>query len=288
MKVLVLGATGMLGHAVFQVLSDKAQNHVIGTVRHPDDKRFFVPAAAERLIQVEDLENHEQLASLFDDVGPQVVVNCTSIGKPIPTDPMRSIALLSVLPHRLARLCRLNGARLVQIGSDGVFAGTKGYYAEDDFPDATDLYGTAKQLGEVKEQHTVTLRTSIIGHELKARSGLLEWFLSQTEECRCFTRAIFSGVPTVVLAEIIRDHVIPRPDMNGIYHVAAAPISKFDLLRLIAERYGKTIHLIPDDTVAVNRSLQSGKFTKATGYLPPTWPQLIDSMYSYQFNLARK
>ena len=287
MKVLVLGATGMLGHAVFQMLSEKAPNHVIGTVRHPDDKRFFEPAAAERLVQVEDLENHEHLARLFDDVGPQVVVNCTSIGKPIPTDPMRSIAILSVLPHRLARLCRLNGARLVQIGSDGVFAGTKGQYAEDDFPDATDLYGTAKQLGEVKEPHTVTLRTSIIGHELKARNGLLEWFLSQSEECRCFTRAIFSGFPTVVLAEIIRDHVIPRPDLNGIYHVAAAPISKFDLLRLIAERYGKNICLVPDDTVAMNRSLQSGKFTKATGYFPPNWPQLIDSMYSYQLNLPR-
>lgn len=288
MKVLVLGSTGMLGHAVFQVLSDNAENYVIGAVRHPDDKRFFEPAAAERLIQVEDLENHEHLERLLDKVGPQVVVNCTSIGKPIPTDPMRSLSILSVLPHRLARLCRLNGARLIQIGSDGVFAGTKGQYAEDDFPDAVDLYGMAKQLGEVKEPHTVTLRTSMIGHELKARSGLLEWFLSQGEECRCFTRAIFSGFPTVVLAEIIRDHVITRPDLNGIYHLAAAPISKFDLLQLIAERYGKNICLIPDDTVSINRSLQSGKFTKATGYLPPTWPQLIDSMYSYQFKLARK
>ena len=127
----------------------------------------------------------------------------------------------------------------------------------------------------------------MIGPELKARSGLLAWFLSQSEECRCFTRAIFSGLPTVVLAEIIRDHVIPRPDLNGIYHVAAAPISKFDLLRLIAERYGKNICLVPDDTVAVNRSLQSGKFTKVTGYFPPNWPQLIDSMYSYQLNLPR-
>lgn len=288
MKVLVLGSTGMLGHTVFQVLSDNAENYVIGAVRHPDDKRFFEPAAAERLIQVEDLESHEHLERLFDNVGPQVVVNCTSISKPIPTDPMRSIGILSILPHRLARLCRLNGARLIQIGSDGVFAGTRGQYAEDDFPDAVDLYGTAKQLGEVKEPHTVTLRTSMIGHELKARSGLLEWFLSQSEECRCFTRAIFSGFPTVVLAEIIRDHVITRPDLSGIYHLAAAPISKFDLLLLIAERYGKNIRLIPDDTVAINRSLQSGKFTEATGYLPPTWPQLIDSMYSYQFKLARK
>lgn len=287
-KILVLGSTGMLGHVVFQVLSEKEQNHVIGTIRHPDDKRFFEPSAAERLIHVEDIENHDHLERLFDYVEPQVVVNCTSIGKPIPTDPMRSIAILSVLPYRLARLCRLHGARLVQIGSDGVFAGTKGQYAEDDFPDATDLYGTAKQLGEVKEQHTVLLRTSMIGHELKARSGLVEWFLSQSEECRCFTRAIFSGLPTVVLAEIIRDHVIPCPDLNGIYHLAAAPISKFDLLRLIAERYEKNIRLIPDDTVSINRSLQSGKFSKATGYFPPAWPQLINSMYSYQFKFARK
>lgn len=277
----------MLGHAVFRVLSDKTSEHVFGTVRDSNATCFFEPAQAARLVQVDDLENHNALVHLFDQVQPQVVVNCTSLGKPFPPDPMKSFSLFSVLPHRLARLCRLSGARLVQISSDGVFSGATGQYGEDDLPDATDLYGTAKQLGELKEPHTITLRTSIIGPELHTRSGLLEWFLSQDKECRCFTRAIFSGFPTVVLAELIRDVVIPRGDLSGIYHVATSPISKFNLLRLIAERYGKEIHLVPDDSVAIDRSLRTDKFLKATGYVPPAWPQLIDSMYSYQFSSTR-
>jgi len=284
-KILVLGATGMLGHVMYRVLSEQLGAQVFGTLRSSDARRHFEPNLAAHLVQVDDLESHEHLVRLFDTVKPQVIVNCTSLGKPMPSDPMRSIAMFSVLPHRLARLCRLNGARLIQISSDGVFSGATGQYREDDVPDATDVYGTAKYLGEVNEPHAITLRTSIIGPELSGRSGLLGWFLSQDKECRCYTRAIFSGFPTVVLARIIRDVVIPLPDLHGVYHLATAPISKFDLLALIARRYGKNIALVPDDTLVMDRSLLADKFTQATGYAPPAWPELVDSMYSYQFSL---
>jgi dTDP-4-dehydrorhamnose reductase len=286
-NVLVLGASGMLGNAVFRVLSEDAGARVHGTVRTTQARRFFVPELASRLVVVEDLENHDQLVELFDSIRPQVVINCTAVGRPAPPDPLRSISIFSLLPQRLARLCRLGGARLIQISSDGVFSGSKGSYTEDDFPDATDLYGIAKLLGEVREPHTITLRTSIIGHELQTRSGLLEWFLSQGDRCRSFTRAIFSGFPTVVLAELIRDVIIPRPDLYGVYHVATRPISKFDLLHLISERYEKEIELVPDDTVIIDRSLVASRFAQATGYVPVEWPELIDSMHSHRFGLAR-
>ncbi len=282
MKILVLGATGMLGHVMFRVLSEQLGAQVFGTLRSPDARRHFEPNLAARLVQVDDLESHEHLVRLFDTVKPQVIVNCTSLGKPMPSDPMRSIAMFSVLPHRLARLCRLNGARLVQISSDGVFSGATGQYREDDLPDATDLYGTAKYLGEVNEPHAITLRASIIGPKLSGRSGLLEWFLSQDKECRCYTRAIFSGFPTVVLARIIRDVVIPRPDLHGIYHIASEPISKFNLLRLVAETYGKSIEIIPLEEPVIDRSLNADRFRVATGYVPPPWPELIRIMHSYK------
>src|SRR5206468_9363992 len=156
-----------------------------------------------------------------------------------------------------------SGARLVHVSTDGVFSGTKGGYTEDDPADARDLYGISKLLGEVHYPHTITLRTSMIGHELQAAHGLLGWFLSQRERGTCFGRAIFCGLPTVALAQIVRDGVMPRRALFGLYHVAARPISKYDLLRLVAEVYGKTIDMVRDDSVVIDRSLNAARFAAA-------------------------
>jgi dTDP-4-dehydrorhamnose reductase len=189
------------------------------------------------------------------------------------------VSNLSVLPQRISHACAGSGARLIHFSSDGVFSGTKGGYSEDDPPDATDVYGMAKFLGEVRDQHAISIRTSMIGHELQAANGLLEWFLLQQGKCTCFRRTIFSGLPTVELARILRDFVIGKPDLSGVYHVAARAISKFDLLRLVAEVYGKTIELVPDDRAVIDRSLNADRFLSATGYQAPDWPGLIRTMH---------
>ena len=150
---------------------------------------------------------------------------------------MQAIPINSLLPHRLARLCELSGARLVHISTDCIFAGDKGGYLETDPSDAIDLYGRSKFLGEVSYRNSVTLRTSIIGHELQSSHGLINWFLAQDKQCKGFSQAIFSGLPTVVLAGIIRDVVIPNEDLFGVYHVASQPISKYNLLKLVADVY---------------------------------------------------
>jgi dTDP-4-dehydrorhamnose reductase len=282
-NILVLGATGLLGNAVFRRLAVTSGTSVAGTIRGEAARGLFGPELASRLIVVEDIEKPDVLARLLDTVGPDVVVNCVAVGRPVPADPMRSILVYSALPQRLSLLCRRAGARLIQISSDGVFSGERGAYTEDDLPDANDLYGLSKLLGEVTAPHAITLRTSIIGHELQSKGGLLEWFLSQEGQCTCYTKAIFSGFPTIVLADLIRDVVIPRRDLCGVYHVATRPISKFDLLQHVAKRYGMTIQLIPDDRVTLNRSLVADRFERATSYVPPEWPTLIDLMYSDRF-----
>jgi dTDP-4-dehydrorhamnose reductase len=282
-KILVLGATGLLGNAMFRSMSGKSGARVLGTIRREADRKLFAPGLAAGLTVVDDIENPDALARLFDAATPDVVINCIAVGRPAPADPLRSIQVYSVLPRRLSHLCRLAGARLIQISSDGVFSGDRGAYSEDDLPDANDIYGMSKLLGEISEPHAFTLRTSIIGHELQSRGGLLEWFLSQQGRCSCYTRAIFSGFPTIVLADLIRDVVIPHPDLHGIYHMATRPISKFDLLQLVARRYGKAIELIPDDRASPDRSLVAERFRQATGYLPPDWPELVDLMYSDRF-----
>jgi dTDP-4-dehydrorhamnose reductase len=186
-----------------------------------------------------------------------------------------------MLPHRLARVCGLVGARLVHVSTDCVFSGAKGGYIEADFADADDLYGRSKYLGEVDYPHAVTLRTSIIGHELDGARSLLCWFLAQGSSVRGFTRAVFSGLPTVELARVIRDYVLPAPALRGLYHVSSAPINKYELLGLIAKTYGKSIDITPQDEPVIDRSLDSTRFRAATGYSPPPWPDLIEQMRAF-------
>lgn len=283
MKVMVVGATGMLGNAMIRVLSEKTDWLVIGTARSEGAKRLFRPDIAARLIFGVDVDQYDSLIRIFGMNRPDIVVNCVGLIKQQAEadDPLQAIPINAMLPHRLARLCELSGARLVHVGTDCVFSGEKGNYGETDLSDARDLYGKSKYLGEVAYPHTITLRTSIIGHELQSAHGLVGWFLSQQGHCKGYTKAIFSGLPTVVLAQVIRDVVIPRPELFGVYHVAAQPISKYELLKLIALIYEKQIQIVPDDKLVIDRSLNAERFREATGYIAPDWPELIKTMYSY-------
>jgi dTDP-4-dehydrorhamnose reductase len=137
-------------------------------------------------------------------------------------------------------------------------------------------------LGEVDYPHAITLRTSIIGHELTGQKSLVGWFLAQQGPVKGFTRAIFSGLPTVELARVVCDFILPHPELHGLYHVAAKPINKFDLLKLVAKTYSKAIEIIPADELIINRSLNADRFRRATGYMPPEWPVLVQRMYEFK------
>lgn len=282
MKVLVLGASGMIGNAMFRVLSERKEWQVWGTLRADSAKRFFSSVLLTRLVAGVDVEKPDGLVRVFAQVRPDVVVNCIGLTKHHreSDDPLLSIPLNALLPHRVADLCAASGARLVHVSTDCVFSGTKGAYIEGDAPDAVDVYGKSKHLGEVDYSHAITLRTSTIGHELQTAYGLLEWFLAQQGSCKGFNRAIFSGLPNTVFAQIVRDVVVPRPDLHGLYHVGGQPIGKYELLQLIAHVYGKQIDIIRDDGFVIDRSLNSERFGKATGYVPPAWPALIEAMHA--------
>ncbi len=284
MKVLVIGTSGMIGSTVLRVLSEKKDLQVFGSVRDANVKRFFTASIGERLIPGVDVEQQDALVKVFDQTRPDVVVNCAGLTKhkPEAENPLVSIPINTLMPHRLAGLCKLVGARLIHISTDCVFSGEKGNYTEDDLADARDVYGKSKALGEVDYPHAITLRTSTIGHELQSTCGLLDWFLSQDVQCKGFVRAIFSGLPTVVFAQVIRDVVIPHPELTGLYHVAAKPINKFKLLELIADVYGKKIDIVQDDNLAIDRSLDAKRFQSATGYVPLEWPELIKLMHAYK------
>ena len=218
----------------------------------------------------------------LDAVRPAVVINCVGLIKQLADaqDPLSTLPVNAMFPHRLARLCGLAGIRMIHVSTDCVFSGRKGLYTESDPSDAGDLYGKSKFIGEVHDlEHVITLRTSIIGHELSSNFALVDWFLSQTREVKGYAKAVFSGLPTVELASVIKDFVLTRLELHGLYHVAAAPITKLDLLRLIAGQYSKAIDIVPDEHLVIDRSLNCERFRRATGYTAPAWPKLIEKMF---------
>jgi dTDP-4-dehydrorhamnose reductase len=283
LKVLVLGASGMLGNAVLRWFSKSPGYSVQGSVRSSSSMSLLPKAMHEKVICGVDVDDADALLALFSRTRPDVVINCVGLVKQLAEagDPLAAIPINSLLPHRLLRLCRIAGARLVHVSTDCVFNGSKGMYCEDDIADANDLYGRSKFLGEVNDPQAVTLRTSIIGPELDTAHGLVSWFLSQRGRVKGFNRAVFSGLPTVELARVMRDFVIPRADLHGVYHVSATPINKYELLSLIASVYGSSVDLVPDGELIIDRSLDSTRFRKLTGYESPAWPELVRAMKDF-------
>lgn len=283
MNILVLGATGMLGSAVFSTLSAEPSLEVFGTLRSFNSSNSFPKSMRERLLNNIDVLDHDSLVSAMERVRPNVVINCIGLIKQVAAsnDPLLALPINAMLPHRLAKLCGLTGARLIHISTDCVFSGAGSMYKEADVSDANDLYGKSKYLGELHDlPHAITLRTSIIGHGIGGNDSLIDWFLEQRGPVKGFRKAIFSGLPTVELARIMRDYIIPSTKLCGLYHVSAEPISKYQLLSLVAKEYGKCIEIVPDDNLVIDRSLDSLQFRQATGYMPSSWPTLITSMYS--------
>lgn len=289
MRVLVLGVTGMLGSAVFQTFSQALEHEIWGTLRSAGAVRQFAEQARGRLLSGVDVLDQDALAAVLAQVRPDVVINCVGLIKQLADakNPLTALPINAMLPHRLAGLCSLVGARLIHVSTDCVFSGRKGGYMESDVSDAEDLYGKSKYIGELHDlPHAITLRTSIIGHELNSNYALVDWFLSQQGSVRGYSRAIFSGLPTWELARVMRDFVLPRPELHGLYHVAADPIAKLDLLRILASQYGKDIEIRPDDSLVIDRSLNGERFHAATGYMAPAWPQLIEKMHAdFKFKL---
>jgi dTDP-4-dehydrorhamnose reductase len=284
MKILVLGVSGMLGNAVFRYCSEDSQHDVVGSARSDGVRRNFSTELAQRIVVGTDVDNQDSLALLFARVKPDVVINCVGLIKQLAdaNDPLQAIPINSLLPHRLARLCDIAGARLIHVSTDCVFSGSKGNYLESDASDAKDLYGRSKFLGEVDYPHCITLRTSIIGHELNSAKSLVGWFLAQQGTVKGYTKAVFSGLPTIELAHVIRDIVLPQPALHGLYHVAAEPINKFDLLTLVAQAYKKQIDIVADEQLTIDRSLNAERFRSATGYVAPAWPELIQKMANFK------
>jgi dTDP-4-dehydrorhamnose reductase len=280
MRVLVLGGGGMLGHKVFQVLSQRFDVYAafrnLGGLwtRYP----MYESAERSRTMGGVDVMNLDSVMRVFVQAKPDVVINCIGIIKQIKEahDPIISIVLNSLFPHRLAELCAATGARMFHMSTDCVFSGRKGNYSEGDTPDAEDLYGRSKLLGEVNRPGCLTIRTSIFGRDFAKQSALLEWFLSNRgSRVRGYVNAIYTGFPTQVLAGIMGDLIEDYPDLSGLFQVASTPISKYDLLVKIRDAMKLDIEIEPDTDFVCDRSLNAPRFLAETGYHIPDWDTMI-------------
>ncbi|EAN8505911.1 SDR family oxidoreductase [Salmonella enterica] len=278
-KILIVGANGMLGSSLLRYFSSIGGYEVIGTTRN-----IVVAEQLERKLNVKIIDNvdatdFKRLESVVEEHKPNIVLNCVGIIKQLDAakNNILSIEINSLLPHKLAQLCSAHNAKLIHFSTDCIFKGTKGNYVEDDESDAIDLYGKSKFLGEVGYDGHLTLRTSIIGHELGSNHSLVDWFLSQKNSVTGFTNAIFSGLPTCYMAEVIHKYVLPN-NLSGLFHLSVDPISKYDLLNIIKKVYGKNIDIKPTDDFRIDRSLNSTLFRNKTIFAPESWTKLIEKM----------
>ncbi|MDP6044595.1 MAG: SDR family oxidoreductase [Phycisphaerae bacterium] len=285
-RVLVLGAGGMLGHKLCQMLPPMGFE-VGATVRKSVE--FYAPHArlfsGVELIGGVDAFDFDGMEAVIAAWEPEAVINCIGIIKQIQEarNPLISIEINSLLPHRLAAFCGRIGSRFVQISTDCVFSGEKGSYIESDQSDARDLYGRTKFLGETTDEESaaITLRTSIVGREIsESKHGLLEWFFRQTQTpdntISGFSKAIYTGFTTIELAGIMAMVIREHPELTGVYHVAGEPINKFDLLCMVRDVMGLDIRIEPDAGFVCDRSLVMNRFTAATGYAAPSWRDTIE------------
>ncbi len=244
-KILIIGSKGMAGHVIRQVLISSKQFLVIDIAR---DNAFFEPTFLLDVSKLEDLQN------ILKTVKPDVVINCIGIlNDEAEKNPDRSIFINSFLPHFLAKNC----PRLIHISTDCVFSGKKGSYTEEDVKDGVGFYAQSKALGEVLYQPHVTLRTSIIGPELKDNGiGLLHWFLKQSGSVKGYTKAYWSGITTLQLAKCII-WVINNPQIMGIIHLTNnSKISKLNLLQIFSTEMEKQLPgIIPFDGYESDKSI---------------------------------
>lgn len=288
MRVIVLGASGMLGFALHRVLHDRHCD-VVGTVRGaPPESPWCTGLRYIAGVYAEDIDS---VRKAVRDYRADVVINAAGVIKQITDATGEHLnAINAVFPRRLALWARREGFYVVHFSTDCVFAGTRGAYVETDVPDATDVYGMSKFLGEDYGPGQLVLRTSIIGRGLRPNPSLVDWLLSQSGNVRGYAQAIFSGLPVNSIASIVADHLLThRPPLEGLYHLSAAPIAKLELVELLRDAWGRhDLQIIPDNSVRIDRSLDSSRLRQCLDWVPEDWPVLVTEMRDFYRKLDRQ
>jgi dTDP-4-dehydrorhamnose reductase len=284
-RVLVLGASGMLGHMLVRVLSE---NHtVFGTTLSPYNE-------SSPLIQILPKENWidsinvcaiEAVERTIRDVKPDVVLNGVGLIKQKLNSDVNShaIHINSLFPHQLLEICKKTDTRLIHFSTDCVFEGTPGVKHVTDTPTATDIYGLSKLLGEVREGPALTLRTSVVGRQLFGAESLFEWAISQRgKTISGFKNAIYTGLTTLELSQVIKRIIEEHPRLVGLFQVASNPINKFDLLVKLDTYLDLGLTIKPNTDFHCDRTLDGSEFCGITNIEIPSWDNMLTEFLTDQ------
>ena len=283
MKILIFGATGMLGNTLIKYLTAKNNVEVEFTVRNKSKQKLCKANFKKDAKYLADANDPSSILEAIEHYKPNFCINCLGIIKQREEakDYIKSIQINSLIPHLIADYCKRNQSQLIHISTDCIFSGKKGNYLDNDIPDPVDLYGKSKLLGEVSNSNATTIRTSIIGPELNSSNGLFEWFKKKEGLIYGYKNAWFSGLTTIELSRVIYKFLIKNKVKNDIYNISSDPINKYELLKLINKLYDLKKEIICDDSVKIDRSLNCDKFSRETGYKKINWENMIIRMRDF-------
>ena len=284
MKILILGLSGMLGHKLFSYLQKQNTYELYATtttnfeIEHPNFK-----IVNKKNIFFSKTQNIDFFKKKITDIKPDLVINCIAILKEsfFDLNPLKFVEINTIFPLKISELSKIFGFRFIHFSTDILYADTNKLSCENDKITLEGPYAASKFLGEVKNNNSLTIRTSIIGHQLNNKNSLVEWFLSyRGETVNGYSNVIYSGLPTTEISKIIHEKIIPNVNLKGIINISSNPISKFELLKKIKKYYNKKVKINIDNSAISNRSLDSNLFNNKTGYLAPDWDVLVKEMFN--------
>ena len=284
MKILILGLSGMLGHKLFSYLQKQNTYELYATtttnfeIDHPNFKILN-----KKNIFFSKSQDIEYLENIFLKIKPDLVINCIAILKESLFDlnPLKFVEINTIYPLKISKSSKRFGFRFIHFSTDILYTNSDELSCENDKISLSGPYAASKFLGEVKNNNALTIRTSIIGHQLKNKSSLLEWFLSnEGKSVNGYSNVIYSGVPTTEISKIIHKSIIPNNELNGIINISSHPISKLELLRKIKKYYNINVKINDDPSIISNRTLNSDLFNNKTGYFVPDWDVLVKEMFN--------
>jgi dTDP-4-dehydrorhamnose reductase len=283
MKILILGAAGMLGHQVWlKAIEAFGEKSVAGTLRKPKAtySKFGI-FEGKNIFDRIDLSSTEEMIKVLEDYKPDWIINCVGITlrKKELGDFERCLDINSMLPHRLALWGLKNNCKVIHFSTDCVFDGAKGGYTELDLPTANDVYGKSKFLGEITYPNALTMRLSVVGREIENKTELVEWIISQKQKTvNGFGKITYSGLTTNQVAKQVVNVIKNHPGFNGLYQLASEPITKYELVKIVNEVYGLEMTVNRDDAKEYDKSLDCGRYAKITGFRKPQWREMITEM----------
>ena len=268
----------MLGHMAVRVLGEKFQ--VFGTTRGSNSS---VPMLGKFLDQDSwitgiNVLNNEEVERVLDIVEPDVVINCVGLVKQKMDNSsyIESIEVNALLPHKLFLLCQKYDSKLIQISTDCVFTCDPGVKSQADHPDAADLYGRTKFMGEVDYGTALTIRTSIVGRQISGQESFFEWVLSQSGKvANGYVNALYTGLTTFALSNVISEILSNHFSLSGLWQVASEPISKYELMKKLNSELSLDIDIRKETEFQCDRRLNGSPFTKETRIDIPTWDEMI-------------